>query len=485
MNYRAIGFFTGKVLLIEAALMSLPCLCSIIYHEHDFVFFLITAGILFIPGLILGLRQPNNMKMHAKEGFVAVALSWILLSAFGALPFLLSGAIPNYIDCLFETVSGFTTTGATILNDIEKLGHGLLFWRGFTHWIGGMGVLVFILAIIPSSGSNAMFIMRAEVPGPSVGKLSSKIKDTAKTLYILYLILTVFEVVMLCAGGMSFYDALVHSFATAGTGGFSSYNKSVEFFNNPYFEIVIAVFMFLFGMNFNIFYMLIVGKIREALKSEELRVYFFIVLISTICICFDIRGLYSSLSDSLRASFFQVSSIMTTTGFTTTNFNYWPSFSKIFLLLLMFVGGCAGSTAGGLKVARLIVLFKSAKREIKRMAHPHLVSVVTFEEKPLDEKRTSATNLYLTVYFCILIISLLLVSLEKKDVMDIFSSVISCFNNVGPIISTNGPLVNYSNFSVLSKLVLILDMLLGRLELFPILILFLPSIWFKNSNKAY
>ena len=484
MNYRVIRYVIGKILIIEAGLLLLPLFVCIGYREPFLKEFGIPILLLLLCGLPFGMKEPADMKMYAKEGYVIVALSWILVSLFGALPLFLSGYVPSYLDCVFEAVSGFTTTGATILDDIEALTHGLLFWRSFTHWIGGMGVLVFLLAVIPTSGSSSfMHLMRAEVAGPSVGKISSKIRDTARTLYVIYFVMTLVEIILLIAGGMPVFDAFIHSFGTAGTGGFSNHSASIGFYHNPYFEIVISVFMILFSFNFNVFYLILIGKAKEALKSEEMRIFLILIGISTVSIALNIRSMYSSFGESLRTSLFQVASIMSTTGYATVNFDLWPTFSQIILIAIMFIGGCAGSTAGGLKLSRVVILFKTTKRELNRMIHPHSVQTVRFEGRPVEEQTARSINLYFAVYIFIYVLSMLLISFEKKDFLTLFSAVSACLNNVGPGFHDVGAVCSYSGLTPLTKVTLTLDMLFGRLELFPMLVLFSPSIWTKNRGS--
>ena len=471
-----IGFLIGRILLTEAALLALPTVTAILYGESPMPF-LTTALALAAVGLLLGSRKPRQSAIYARDGFAVVALAWILMSAFGALPFVLSGDIPSYVDALFETVSGFTTTGATILPEVESLSRGILFWRSFTHWVGGMGVLVFVMAILPMSDGHGMHLMRAEVPGPSVGKLVSRMSDSAKILYGIYLVMTLLEIFLLLAGGMPLFDACIHSFGSAGTGGFSSRNLSVGAYNNPYFEIVIGIFMLLFGINFNLYYFLLVRRFRDVFRSEELWAYVLIVAAAVAAITLDIVHMYESVGTSLRHAFFQVSSIITTTGYATVDFNTWPTFSKAILVALMFIGGCAGSTAGGIKVARVVILQKVSVSEMRRMLHPNAVPAIQFEGKPLNERSIRGVHLFLAVYLMVFVASCLLVSLEQLDLVTTFTAVAACINNVGPGLEIVGPMGNFSSFSPWSKLLLSFDMLVGRLEIFPMLLLFAPSIW--------
>lgn len=476
MNLRMIGFVLGRILLTEAGLLALPLVTALLYGE-SLLPWLVTMGLLVLWGGLLSRRRPERTALYARDGFAAVALAWILMSAFGALPFVLSGDIPHYVDAFFETVSGFTTTGASILTDVEALSRGGLLWRSFAHWVGGMGVLVFVMAILPMSDGHTMHILRAEMPGPTAGKLVSRMSDTAKILYGIYLVMTVIEIVLLLAGGMPLFDACIHSFGSAGTGGFSSRNLSVGAYNNPYFEIVIGIFMLLFGINFNLYYFLLVRRFRDVFRSEELWAYVLIVATAVAAITLDIVHMYESVGTSLRHAFFQVSSIITTTGYATVDFNTWPTFSKAILVALMFIGGCAGSTAGGIKVARVVILQKVSVSEMRRMLHPNAVPAIQFEGKPLNERSIRGVHLFLAVYLMVFVASCLLVSLEQLDLVTTFTAVAACINNVGPGLEIVGPMGNFSSFSPWSKLLLSFDMLVGRLEIFPMLLLFAPSIW--------
>lgn len=483
MNYRMIGFVLGRILLVEAGLMAAPLIVTLLYGESAVAAFLIPIGLLLVLGLALGLRVPKDTTIYAREGLAVVALSWVTMSLFGALPFCLSQAIPSYIDSFFETVSGFTTTGASILSEVESMEHGLLFWRSFTHWVGGMGVLVFVMAVLPMADGRGMHLMRAEVPGPSVGKLSSKLSDTAKTLYAMYLVLTALEVVFLIAGGMPLFDALVNAFGTAGTGGFSHLNRSIGQYGNPYYEIVIGIFLLLFGINFNLYYFLLMRRFREVFRSEELLTYLSIVALATVGIAFNIRSICASLPEAFRQSFFQVATIITTAGFTSADFDLWPSFSKTVLVMLMFFGACAGSTAGGIKIARIVILFKSAARDVQRMIHPHAVATVRFEGKTLDDKTIRGTHLYLSAYLMLFVLSVLLISLEGNDLVTSFTSVAACLNNIGPGLGKVGPTGNFGFYSVPAKLLLSFDMLAGRLDIFPMLVLCAPAVWLKKLRR--
>lgn len=477
MNKKMIAYVLGHIMRVEAALMILPLIVSLYYKEKSGYAFVATILILLALGFAISFKKPKNTVIYAKEGFVIVALSWIILSAFGGLPFFISGEVPNYVDCFFETVSGFTTTGSSILKEVELLSNSMLFWRSFTHWVGGMGVLVFVLAIIPLAEGRSMHLMRAEVPGPTVGKLVPKIRNTSMILYGIYLAMTIIQVILLVVGGMPFFDSLLHTFGTAGTGGFGIKNNSVAFYNSAYIDGVITVFMILFGINFNLYYFIIIGQIRQALKSEELRVYLGVIAISIISITINIVPYYKNALEAFRYASFQVASIITTTGYSTANFDLWPGFSKTILLTLMFTGACAGSTAGGIKIARLVVMYKSAIHHIKSMVHPRYVNSINFEGKPVDNDTLKGINNYFILYMFILFISLLFVSLDGFDFETTFSAVVTCLNNVGPGFAGVGPLSNFSELSNFSKLVLSFNMLVGRLEIFPIVLLFAPSIW--------
>ena len=476
MNIRMIGFVLGRILLVEAGLLTLPLAVALLYREPAMPW-LITMAALVVCGALLSFRKPERTALYAKDGFAAVALVWLLMSAFGALPFVLSGDILHYVDAFFETVSGFTTTGASILPAVEPLSRGSLFWRSFTHWVGGMGVLVFVMAILPMSDGHTMHILRAEMPGPTAGKLVSRMSDTAKILYGIYFVMTAVMILLLVLGGMDLFDACIHAFGTAGTGGFSSRNASVGAYNSAYIDIVIGIGMLAFGVNFNLYFFLLVRRFREVLRSEELWVYLGIVAASTAAIAANILSLYDSVGTALRHTFFQVSSVITTTGYATVDFGQWPVFSKTVLVLLMFVGGCAGSTAGGLKVTRIVTLAKAAVMDMRKMLHPNAVINVRMEGRALPEKQVRGVQAYLSIYILILCGSWLLLSLAGFDELTTFTSVVTCINNVGPGLNMVGPTGNFSFFAPWAKLLLSFDMLEGRLELFPMLLLFAPSIW--------
>lgn len=484
MNYGMIVYILGTILKAEAILMSLPALVAFLCGEGDLMPLLTAILIASGAGLLFTLKKPGNTVIYAREGFVVTALSWVVMSLVGALPFFFAGAIPRYIDAVFETVSGFTTTGASILTDVEGMSRGLLFWRSFTHWVGGMGVLVFLLAIVPLAGGRSVHIMRAESPGPVVGKLVPKVRDTAMILYGIYITMTVVLIGLLLLGGMPLYDSAVHAFGTAGTGGFGIWGDSIAHYDSAYIDVVLSIGMVLFGVNFNIYYLLLMGKVKSILKSEELRWYLGIIAGATLLIAWNTLPQWGGMLRSLRYAFFQVASIITTTGFATADFNLWPELSRMLLMVLMLVGACAGSTGGGMKVSRLIILFKSAKREISRMLHPRSVYTLQFEGKPLEDQTIHNVFIYFFILVFLIIASVLLVSLDNMDFDSTFSAVMACINNIGPGLGVVGPMGGYATLSPLSKLVLILDMLLGRLEIFPMLMLFAPSVWIGKRRKS-
>ena len=477
MNYKLIFHTIGKILLIEAILLIFPLIVNFIYREENLFAFSLTISILMVVGTLLIMIKPKNKRMFVREGFVIVGLAWIVLSLFGALPFTLSGDIPNYVDAVFETVSGFTTTGASILNDVEAMSNSMLFWRSFTHWIGGMGVLVFVLAILPNSEGQNIYLLKAESTGPQVGKLVSKVRFTARILYVIYFVITLLEVILLRVGGNSWYESIVMSFGTAGTGGYGIYADSVGGFN-IYSQVVIAIFMMLFGINFNIYFLVIIGKIKQAIKSEELRWYLGIILLSTTMITINLMvNLNQTFGIALKDAYFQVSSIMTTTGFSTVDFNLWPTFSKVILIMIMFVGGCAGSTGGGIKVSRIVILFKSLKREVQKLLHPNSVAPIKMEGEVVEGSVVKGVNIYFAFVMILLFIGTLLVSFDGLDFTSTFTGVIACINNIGPGLNLVGPMGNFDCFSYFSKIILSVLMLIGRLEVYPILILFLPKTW--------
>ena len=478
MNFKMVFNTIGKVCSIEAVLMILPVITCIIYGERSsLIAFLITMGILVFTGVLLSvLFKPKDHTIYAREGFSIVALVWLLVSAFGALPFVISKSIPRFVDAFFETVSGFTTTGASILDNVEALSHGMLLWRSFTHFIGGMGFLVFVMAVIPNLSDRSIHIMRAEMPGPVVGKIVPKAKDTAKILYLIYLAMTVLQIILLFIGKMPLFDSIVISFGTAGTGGFSIKGDSIASYS-PYCQWIIGVFMILFGVNFNLYYLMLIRRFRSVFKSSELWCYLSVIGVSTAVVTLNI---YKTFSTSLREAFFQVASIITTTGYSTVDFDRWPLTSKSILLILMIIGACAGSTGGGLKVSRAAILVKSAKRAINKLIHPRAVSNVRFEGKAVENETIFGISVYFGVYILCLITVFLLISFEPFDIETNVSATVSCFNNIGPGFAAVGPALSYSGYSQFSKVVLSFAMLLGRLEIYPLLIALSPSTWTKK-----
>ncbi len=478
MNFRVLTYIVGWVLNIEAIFMLPPYFISLFEGDiKDANAFLATIGIAALLGIPSTIKRPKTMNISSKQGMGLVGLSWVVLSLFGGLPFFFSGAMPNFMDAFFEAASGFTTTGASILTDIESLGNGILFWRSFTHWIGGMGVLVFLLAVVSLTGGNSMHLLRAESPGPDTGKLVPRMKKGAMILYLIYFALTLIEIILLCAGGMPLFDSICHSFGTAGTGGFSIKNASIAAYESPYLQWVITIFMILFGVNFNLYYLLLMRNFKNVFKNEELRVYIGIIIASIVIITINIFSMYQSFEEALRYSAFQVGSIITTTGYATTDFNLWPQLSRVLLVCLMVLGASAGSTGGGIKTSRAIILFKSAKREMNRMLHPRRVEVIYLNDRPLPEAIVKNTNIFFGLYAMIIMACTLIVSLDAFDFETTFTSVIACLNNIGPGLNMVGATGNYSAFSNLSKGVLSLSMLIGRLEIFPMLALFMPSVW--------
>ena len=470
----------GLMLKVEAALLLLPAIAALIYGESCLWSILISATISLAAGFALTLlSRPKSQVIYAREGFITVALAWVAVSAVGALPFWISREIPSYIDAFFETVSGFTTTGASILENVEVMSRGLLFWRSFTHWVGGMGVLVFVMALVPSVTDRSIHIMRAEMPGPVVGKLMPRARDTASILYKIYVGMTLAQIILMWAGGMPLYESIVHAFGTAGTGGFGVKADSIAGYS-PYLQWVITVFMLLFGINFNLYYLLLIRRFRAAAQSSECWYYLGIVGVSIALITANILPMYENFQEALRLSAFQVASIVTTTGYATADFNLWPQFSKAILLLLMIVGACAGSTGGGLKVSRAVMLFKTVGREIRHLLHPRSVNSVRFEGKQVDGATLKGVSSYFALYIiCILAICLIL-SLQPFDLETNLSATLACFNNIGPGLAAVGPASNYAAYSPLSKLVLSLAMLLGRLEIYPLLLTLIPTTWIRK-----
>ncbi len=482
MNYKMIISILGKTFVFLAVLLIIPMAVGFLYSENSYLSYLIPIAGLLAIGLPVSLIKVKDKTIYAREGFVIVALVWVIFSLVGALPFVISSTIPNYVDALFETVSGFTTTGATILPEVESMQHSFSFWRCFTHWIGGMGVLVFVLALLPSEG-GVIHIFRAESPGPTASKFVSKMKFTARILYGIYIALSIVETVMLLCGGMNLFDSVIHTFSTAGTGGFGSKNASIMAYNSVYIEMVIAVFMFIFSVNFNVFYLMLIGNFKKAFKCEELRAYFIIVVLSTLIIALNILSICSDFGQALRYSFFQVTSISSTTGFMSTNFDTWPALSKSVLLFLMIVGACAGSTGGGIKVSRIILLTKSSVNDVKKMVRPRTVTSIKFEGESVDSDTIRNTKAFLVIWVAIVIVSTILVSADAfvgGDVLSSFTATLTCIGNVGPGLNLLGPTCNFGGLNGFSKIWLSFVMLAGRLEIFPVLMLFSPKTWKRN-----
>ncbi len=477
MNYRAIINILGKILLVEAALLCLPLIVSFIYQEDTYLSYVIPIACLIAVGVPTAIFKPKDSTFYAREGLVVVSLAWIIISLVGAVPFVISKSIPNYIYALFETVSGFTTTGATVLGDVESLPKSILFWRSFTHWIGGMGILVFVLAILPDYSKGSMHILRAESPGPTVGKLVSKMKFTARILYAIYAVLSVVMVVFLVCGKMPLFDSIVTMFGTAGTGGFAVKNASIAAYNSVYLEMVIAIFCLIFSINFNVYYFIVIGSVLKAFKSEEMLTYLGIVLVATFAIAINIMDMYGSFQQGLRYSFFQVSSLVSSTGFCTTDFDTWPTFSKTILLFLMFMGACAGSTGGGFKVSRLSILTKSSLMDLKKIVRPRSVMTLKFEGERVADETIANTRLMFVAYIALIALSTLLVSVDGHSFLSNVSASLTCISNIGPGFDAVGPTRNFSCYGEFSIIVFCIDMLAGRLELFPMLLLFSPTTW--------
>ena len=484
MNYKVVLSILGKAMLIEATLMLAPLLVGVYFNEDSYLSFLIPMAGLFTLGVPLAALKTKGGSIYAKEGFVIVALAWVVLSVVGCVPFMISGEITGFADALFETASGFTTTGASVLNTVEGMSKSVMFWRILTHWLGGMGVLVFILAVLPNAGAGLMYVFRAESPGPSSGKLVGKMRHTARILYGIYVALTLLEALLLLCGGMSVYDAILHAFSTAGTGGFGVHDGSIAYYNSVYIEMVIAAFMFLFGINFNIFYLILTGNILKALKSEELIVYAVMILVASITIALNLLFTFDQVNNfwqAMRYSFFQVNTVSSTTGFSTTDFAKWPALSKGILLFLTVVGASGGSTGGGMKVARMCILARSAKANIRKMIYPRSVVAVKFEGKTISQETESGVLTYFILYIAIACFCTLLLSCDVGDVFDNLSATLACISNVGPgITNMVGPMASYAAYSPFSKILLSLVMLAGRLEIFPIIILFVPRTWRKG-----
>ncbi len=482
MNFKTVFRSLGIVLICEAVFMLPSLIVAMIYRGHDIASFLITILILLLVGLAMARIRPSDKHLYTRDGFAIVGLGWLLISFFGAFPFFISQSIPSFMDAFFESISGFTTTGASILKEIESLPKGILFWRSFTHWIGGMGVLVLTLAILPSVGARTLHIMRAESPGPTTEKLVPRMGQTAKILYGIYFMITAVEVVLLLTAGLSFYDALIHAFGTAGTGGFSNKNASVGAYHSVYVDAIITFFMFAFGVNFALYYQLLKGNVKAFWKDEEFRFYLGAFSVSILLVTLNIfRNIYPTFGEALRFAAFQVSSIMTTTGYATTDFNLWPQFSKMILIVLMFLGASAGSTGGGMKGIRILLLFKMIKKEVVKLIHPHSVSSVRMGGKAVNQETLSGVMAFFYMYIFVFVFSVLVVSLDGYDMVTTVSAVIATIGNIGPGLEMVGPTGNYAAFSVLSKIVLSICMVVGRLEVFPVLLLFAPSFW-KRVN---
>ena len=481
MNKRSIIYILGWVLIVEAVAMQIGTITSLIYGEKEAWYFVLTGVVSAILGVLaVKVKKPKNMVLYQKAGFAATALSWILLSLAGCMPFWLSGEIPSFIDAFYETVSGITTTGATILNDVEALSKGMLMWRSFLHWLGGMGVIVFLLAIIPKlGGQQNIFLMKAESPGPIIGKAVPRMRNYATMLYGIYITLTALEFILLLFGGLNVFEAINTSFSTAGTGGFGIYNSNAAAFDSYYVQMVIAVFMLLFGVNFSVYLCLIARKFKQSLKFEELWIYLGIVAASTAIIAFNISSIYKPY-DAFHQSFFYVTSIISTTGFGLTDVNKWPELSKTVIIILTFIGASAGSTGGGFKISRIILLFKEVRKEFSLLVHPRNVKLVKMDGKTVNHDIMRTTSMYLVLYIGVFAISFLLVSIDNMDFTTSFTAVAANLNNTGPGLGAVGPIGNYADFSILSKIVFIFDMLAGRLELYPLLLLFAPSAWKKS-----
>ncbi len=478
MNYSMLFYLFGWILNFEAIFLAVPALTALIYKESAGFAFLITMGICLLIGLALTFKKPKNKTIYAKEGFAIVSLSWIILSLFGSLPFIISGCIPSFVDALFETVSGFTTTGSSVITNVEAMPKCILIWRSFTHWIGGMGVLVFIMAFLPLSGAQNMNLMRAESPGPSVTKLVPRVKSTALLLYTMYFVLTVIMFVFLIAGGNSVFDSINITFATAGTGGFGFKNDSLASFSD-YTQIVTTVFMILFGVNFNAYFLLISGKFKELFKMSEVKAYFGIIAAATAIITFNIKDMFTSVEEALKHAAFSVASIITTTGFMSADFNLWPELSRTIIVLILMVGACAGSTGGGIKVSRMIILFKSLGKEIKLLVHPNHIRQIKMDGNKLEHTVIRATNVFIVSYLLLFVVSIIIIAFDNHDLVTNFTAVATAIGNVGPGLNLVGPASNFSFLSDISKLTLTFDMLAGRLEFFPMFILFSPSTWKK------
>ncbi len=481
MNYKMIRYIIGMILMAESVFMILPLIVSVIYGEFDVIMpFVYSIMATFCVAAFFGLKKPKNDLVFARESYIAVAAGWIFVSFFGAMPFYLSGSIPSLIDAFFETVSGFTTTGATILEDVEILPKGILFWRAFTHWIGGMGIIMFLLMLTQFSEGHSLYIMRAEVPGPTVGKIAPKSSSNALILYGIYSGLTVIEAVLLLFGGIGVFDAVTTAMSTAGTGGFSVRNAGIADYGSAYVEWVVGFFMIVFGVNFNLYYLMLLRRFKIVFKSEELRVFLAIVAVSTVIMGINATEYYGDFGVAIRKAFFQTGAIISTTGFGGVEFMNWPMLCHSVILVLLFTGACAGSTAGGIKISRIIMMFKMLRKESHRLAHPHEITTIKFEGKIVDKETRSFIMVYISAFFAILAVASIVIMMMGHDYETSFSAVLSCFNNVGPALGEVGHGGVYNMFSGIEKLFLSLLMLTGRLEIFPMLILFMPSTWRRH-----
>ncbi len=478
MNFPMIVYILGWILIFEAFFFIIPLIAAIVYGEATIVPLIITIAVCAAIGVPITMKKPKESSLHSRDGYVIVSLSWIVLSAFGALPFVFSGAIPSYVDALFETVSGFTTTGATILSDVEAVPKSLLLWRSFTHWVGGMGVLVFIMAFLPLSGGQNLHIMKAESPGPSVSKLVPRIKTTALLLYSIYLVMTAIEFILLLFGGMTVFEAMTTAFATAGTGGFAVKNDGLAGYSE-FVRMAVTVFMILFGINFNVYFLILSKKFKDALKNSEVWYFLGIIAVATTLITVNIKNLFPSVGAAFRSAIFTVSSVISSTGFTAVDFNLWPELSRTIIVLIMFIGACTGSTGGGIKVYRIVILFKSMGKELHTLIHPKQVKKIRMDQREIEHEVIRSVNVFMVCYILVFVISLLCISFEDHDMITNFTAVTTTINNIGPGLDLVGPTANFGFFSPFSKMVLIFDMLAGRLELFPMLLLFSPVTWKK------
>ncbi len=476
MNYSMLIYILGSVLKIEGIFLALPSMVALYYQEKSLGAFLATMAFCLAVGFGCTWKKPDNTVFYSKEGFLAVSLSWVLLSLTGCIPFVVSGDIPSFTDALFETVSGFTTTGASILSDVEALSKSGLFWRSFTHWLGGMGVLVFILAVLPMAGGRHMYLMKAESPGPSVSKLVPRVNQTARILYAIYFVMTMAEIILLLIGGMPLFDAVTLSMGTAGTGGFGIRNDSMGSYT-PYMQNVATIFMILFGVNFNIYYLYLCKKWKQALRSEEVKMYFGIIAAAVLLITYNVRDLFPSILNAFQQAAFQVASIMTSTGYSTTDFGKWPVFSQTILTVLMFIGACAGSTGGGIKVSRVLIMIKNVKKELHTIVHPRARMKIKMDDHMVEEDTLRSVNVFIGCYLLIYAVSMLCISLDDFDFTTNFTAIAALINNIGPGLGEVGPAGNFGGYSIFSKYVMMFDMLVGRLEIFPMMALFLPATW--------